>query len=197
MSDVRCGYCWEPFPPENYNIEGGTACRRCGQTVQAYLFPARWQSRWGDAPERVVTIDEASCYYHAANRAAVICDSCGRFLCTLCDLDIGGRHMCSVCLDAGLAKQEVTAFEKQRFRYDTAALALATIPVLLIWIPVITAPIALYLVFKNWSRPVSLVPRSRWRFVVAGGLAAVQLIGILSLIGFVIWTVARGVPNAR
>lgn len=105
--------------------------------------------------------------------------------------------MCSVCLESGLAKQEVTAFEKQRFRYDTAALALATIPVLLIWIPVITAPIALYLVFKNWSRPVSLVPRSRWRFVVAGGLAAAQILGILSLIGFVLWTVVRGVPNAR
>ena len=192
MSDIRCGYCWEPFPVENYNLDGGAACRRCGQVVQAYVFPARWESRAGAMPERVVAAEESGCFYHPANRAAVICDSCGRFLCTLCDLEVGGRHLCPGCLESGLAKREVTAFEKQRFRYDTCALALATLPVLLIWVPVITAPIALYLAVKHWKTPLSLVPRSRWKLALAGALGLVQILAILGLIGFAVWNLSRG-----
>ena len=195
MSDIRCGYCWEAFPVENYNLEGGAACARCGQTVIAYVFPARFESRWGAAPERLVTAEESPCFYHAANRASVICDSCGRFLCSLCDLEVGGRHLCSNCLASGLARQEVTAFEKQRFRYDTCALALSTLPVILIWIPVITAPIALFLVIKHWRRPLSLVPRSRWRLVVAGVFSLLEILVILGSIGFIVWTATR--PGGR
>ena len=39
---------------------------------------------------------EASCYFHAHKRAAVPCDGCGRFLCSLCDLNFFSDE--GVCL---------------------------------------------------------------------------------------------------
>ena len=83
------------------------------------------------------------------------CGRCGRFLCALCDLDIGGRHLCPACVADGpplttatTASGERTAggeLANERFLYDRMALTLAAAPLLFLWpVTLFTAPVALF-----------------------------------------------------
>ena len=131
----------------------------------------------GKSAERVLMSDEAACFYHPAKKAAIPCDSCGRFLCSLCDIDIEGRHVCPRCLESGLDKGKLQTLETSMVRYDSIALSLAIIPLLMFWLTLITAPIALYYCIRYWNAPLSVVKRSRAIFIVAALFAVLELIG--------------------
>jgi hypothetical protein len=186
MSIVQCGACFAPAPPETWN--GGRApCPACGKPVEAYVFPAFSRPLEGARPEQVVTEVEAGCYHHPQNRAVVHCDECGRFLCRLCDLEVDGRHLCPGCLESGMRKRRIRDTDNRRVMYDSLALALATLPLPTLWGPVFGAPAALYFVGRHWSTPLSIVPRTRVRFVLAAVIALLQLAGI----GFLIYLALR------
>ena len=70
--------------------------------------------------------------------------------------------------------------------YDSIALALATLPVLLIWPAIVTGPVTLFLIFRWWHKPGSIVPRTRVRFYLAALFGLVQTGGVVSLI----WLIA-------
>jgi len=186
-NEISCSVCAFPVPPELWNSAGAARCPGCGQRVQALVFPAIRRTRAGDLPQPLGADEEASCFYHPPSRAAVPCDECGRFLCQLCDLDVDGRHICPVCFEAGLTTKKLATVETRRTMYDTVALALATLPALLFWPVIITAPWALSMVIRRWNAPGSLVPRTRIRFYLAGLFAFAEIAGI----GFVIWLFAR------
>lgn len=59
--------------------------------------------------------------------------------------------------------------------YDSLALAISTFPVLLFWPALVGAPWALFLVFRRWSAPSSIVPRTKIRFVLAALFAAAEI----------------------
>ncbi len=122
---------------------------------------------------------EARCYYHGAKKASVVCDECGRFLCELCDIDFKGRHYCTSCLERASAEAEKPVAGKRYVHYDSIALTWA-IGGLLIWfITFITASVALYYVVRHWRSPLSILPRRRWRFVVAG-IVSLATLGLWS-----------------
>jgi hypothetical protein len=64
--------------------------------------------------------------------------------------------------------------------HDSIALGLATLPVLLFWPVLITAPMALFWTIRHWNSPRSLVPRTRVRFYFAAFLALGE-IGLIVL----------------
>jgi hypothetical protein len=129
--------------------------------------------------ERINGGDQASCFYHPAKQAVVDCAHCGRFLCALCDLEVGEAHLCPACLGRGKDQQSVMQQNRGLFRYDMLALALAFWPFLL-FMPstVFTAPLALYITLKHYKTPISITPATRWRFPMAAVLAVGQLIGL-------------------
>jgi len=131
----------------------------------------------GKSAEKVVMSDEAACFYHSAKKAVIPCSTCGRFLCALCDINIGGRHICPRCLESGMDKGKLEALETSRIRYDSIALSLAVIPLLIFWLTLITAPIALYYCIRYWKAPMSVVKRSKATFVVAALFAVAELVG--------------------
>ena len=184
---VRCGECSWPIPAEEWNREAGTRCPGCRQKVQVIAFPAIAGKRVGAAPEAVLAETEASCFFHPESRAAVPCDKCGRFLCRLCDIEADGRHLCPACFQAGIAANQLGNVETRRTMYDTMALALATIPALLVWPVMVGAPAALFVVFRRWNAPRSILPRTRIRFYLAALLAVAEIAGI----AFVIWTLVQ------
>lgn len=151
------------------------------------MFPAIERVRTGAAPEALGADSEASCFYHPESRAVTPCEECGRFLCSLCDLEIDKKHFCPRCFQAGLAGQRLENIETRRTLYDSMALALATLPALLIWPPIFCAPWALFLVIRRWNAPLSILPRTRIRFYLAGLFALAELTGI----GMMIWTIAH------
>ncbi|MDQ3624820.1 MAG: hypothetical protein M3463_20455, partial [Verrucomicrobiota bacterium] len=104
----------------------------------------------------------------------------GRFLCPICDVEFGHRHLCPACLEAGKKKGKIAQLDNRRALYDSTALALGVLPVLIpvfIYFTIITAPMTLYFVIRYWNAPSSVIPRWKWRFVVAAIFAIAQLAG--------------------
>jgi len=179
---IVCAVCSWPVPREFWNREEGVRCGGCGQNVRVSVFPSIDVLVTGAAPEALRAETEASCYYHAQSRAATVCGECGRFLCALCDLEIEGRHICPRCFESGVSAHRIETVEPRRVLWDSVALALATIPFLLIWPALIAAPWALTVIFRRWNAPSSVVPRTKIRFIIAGVFA-------LAEIGFIVFVI--------
>jgi hypothetical protein len=173
---VGCTKCRAPLPPVLYNLAELRPCPNCGAAVQVEVFPAALRSAGpGSAGEAVLIEGEASCFYHPAKKAVVPCESCGRFLCAICDIELSGQHLCPACLESGRKKGRLQQLENRRTLYDNLALATAFYPLLTVWGTLIGAPIALYLSIRYWNAPSSAIPRSKWRFILAIVIALAEL----------------------
>lgn len=186
---VGCTKCRTPLPPDIYNLGDLRACPACGARTLVDVFPAALRPvASGGMGEAVLVEGEASCFYHPAKKAVVPCESCGRFLCAVCDVDLNGQHLCPACVESGRRKGRLEQLENRRTLYDSLALAVAVYPILFVWTTVIGAPIALYLSIRYWNAPSSVIPRTKWRFVLAivlslleiGGWAAVIIAAVYS-----------------
>ena len=184
---IPCAVCSWPVPREFWNREEGVRCRVCHHNVRVTAFPAIDTISTGAAPEALGGETEASCFYHPQSRAARVCDECGRFLCALCDLEVEGRHICPRCFESGVNAHKIATVEPRRTLYDSVALALATLPFLLIWPAIIAAPWSLFIVITRWNAPSSVVPRTKIRFI----LAALFALSELGFIVFVFYMMAQ------
>jgi hypothetical protein len=131
---------------------------------------------------------ESTCFFHAQNRADAACAGCGRYLCSVCRVDFGGRTLCPACLANRGERRAIP--ENSRVLYDRMALVVACVPaVFIFWMfSLLTAPTALILCFYGWRKPGSILPRwRRTRFIVAGTLASAQVVGWLVFFGRLIF----------
>ena len=80
-------------------------------------------------------------------------------------------------MSAGRSARTMTTLEDQRVLYDSVALALAFWPMLFVFPTLVTAPAAIFVALRYWKRPLSILPRSRFRFLLALLLAGGQLVG--------------------
>jgi hypothetical protein len=175
---VSCTKCRAPLPPVLYNLPELRPCPACDAHLQVEVFPAALRPPGpGATGEAVLVEGEASCFYHPAKKAILPCESCGRFLCAVCDVEMNGQHLCPACLESGKKKGRLKQLENRRTLYDSLALAVAVYPMILVWPTIISAPIALYIVIRYWKAPTSVVPRTRWRAVLAVVLALCQIGG--------------------
>lgn len=177
---LACTKCRKPLPAAD--AAALTACPACGGELHVDVFPAFYKPLAPGRPaERVGAELEASCFHHPDKRAAVACDACGRFLCTLCDLELDGRHLCPVCLQSARVQGTVAALQTERVSHDGIALALALYPMLIFWVTPVSAPVALWFTVRAWRKPADGIPRSRARLYAAGILASLQIAGWLAL----------------
>jgi hypothetical protein len=168
---VRCPKCQAQLPPETLNAPEFRPCPACGAPVRADVFAAlEVPVPIGQAGERIVALDQASCFFHVNKKAVVPCEQCGRFLCALCDCDLNGRHFCPGCLESGRRTETIAGLEEARVLYDRQALLLAVVPL------GITALAAFYVAIRYWHHPGSLVAPSRWRMPAALALAGLQVL---------------------
>jgi len=153
-------------------------CPACAVPLQVEVFPALFrQAAAGRAGEAVLADTESACFYHPQKKALLPCEGCGRFLCALCDCELHGQHFCPACLEVGRKKRKIKSLENERTLYDSIALALAVVPLVIFYLTFITAPAALYVAFRFWNAPRSLVHRSRIRLVLAIIFASLQIAG--------------------
>jgi hypothetical protein len=180
---IACTNCSAPLAHESLNQEELAICPSCGVMIRADVFPAIFKSlSQGTAGELLFFEGEASCFYHHNKRAVVACASCGRFLCSLCDVDFNDRHLCPTCLDVGKKKGKIQNLENHRILHDNLCLALAIVP-LIIWpVTILTAPLTIYFVIRYWKRPSSIIKRSKIRLVIALLIAVIQITGMSFLI---------------
>ncbi len=178
---LRCMRCKTSLPWEVFDTPDWTSCPVCRSVFRALGFPAAFRSLNGEAGASSLLPEGASsCFYHLQKVAVLPCDSCGRFLCSLCDVELSGQHLCPGCVAAGRKKGKLTQLENHRFRYDKIALGLAVLPVLLVatmWFTIFTAPAAIFVALRYWKAPSSLLAHTKVRFVVAILIAVAQIGG--------------------
>jgi hypothetical protein len=116
--------------------------------------------------------DQATCFFHPEKAFQACCQRCGRFVCALCDLQLGAEHVCPACFERGRANSGVEAAKAEwRYRdvlYDSIALTtgwgwILFWPVVLAAIPTV---IVLHVKYRKAPRSY-LIPRSGWRFWMA------------------------------
>jgi len=190
MSTIECTACASPLPLSDASKDYGAVCASCTSATWATMFPAAFEPPKSAAAEALAEATEASCFYHLTKRANVACDSCGRFLCKLCQMELGGQTLCPSCVEGGRRKRTLTKLDSHRVLYDSIALGVATIPILMIYIVPFTAPAALYIAIRHWKDQASIVPRSRIRLYLAVlfGLAGLGLF-VLMVVG--LWMARR------
>lgn len=148
-----------------------------------------WKSSTSTVTRSEQAVDgDAVCFFHPSNRAALACDSCGRFLCTICDLPLGSRHLCPNCLSSGLGKDKIPEIVPRRFLWARTAFWIGLLPVILglfLWpFFVVTGPTAVIVALVGWKRPGSLV-RGRQRWAAVTGIV-LGLLQVVFWIGFVL-----------
>ena len=169
MNVVRCPKCQHPQPFEALDDGAPSPCPQCKVELRISTFPAVQRTPVpGAIAEKARLEGETTCFFHPEKKAAVVCDSCGRLVCTLCDVLIAGRHLCPRCIEAGREKKTLTVLETRRTVYPRLALNLAFLPLLLYPVTFITAPLTIFFVFYGWNKPPSLTSgRQRTLLIVA------------------------------
>lgn len=175
---IACPNCRTLLPEAIINTGELHPCPQCRVRVRADVFNA-FQQPVGEIQtgEQVRVEGQAECFYHPGKKAVVPCADCGRLLCSLCQVDFDGRSLCLSCLKAGRDKQKFTALDNRRILYDSLALALAFWPMLTIFATMITAPAVIYVVLRYWKVSAGILPRTRFRFILAMLLAIGQIFG--------------------
>lgn len=177
------------------------ACPACGAVVEVSVFNALLRPTAPTRHGETVMLDgESSCFYHGAKKAVVACDTCGRFLCALCDVSISGSHLCASCVESAVREtNKPTAsarfakerrFKRDYTHYDEIALTLAVIS-LLFYFSLVTLPISVYYTVRYWKQPLSAVPRGKWRFLLAILFQILALAELLFIGGVIVWGILK------
>lgn len=188
---VTCPNCNGDLAPVRTET-GWQSCPYCETRLQIRSWPAMRDNTSATA----AMPDQATCFFHPDKAFHACCQRCGRFVCALCDLQLGAEHVCPTCFERGRDDTGVPAGKAEwRHRdvlYDSIVLAIGWCWILF-W-PVIVAalPAAIFLHVKYRRAPRSyLIPRSGWRFWAAyAGFAWIPLL-IISLIYLPRWIAGR------
>ena len=161
---ITCPHCSMDIPADS---EWGS-CPYCQKWLQVRVWPI---IRPNNSAVSALS-DQATCFFHPDKAFQACCQRCGRFVCGLCDLQLGAEHVCPTCFERGRADTGLNSSKAEwRHRdvlYDSIALVLGW-GWIIVW-PVLLAaiPVAIVLHVKYRKAPRSyLIPRSGWRFWVA------------------------------
>ncbi len=184
---MLCSKCHTPVAGSAFNTKTLQPCGHCRALLQTEVFPAFYKDGNGILSNPTAAAsNEAGCFYHPHKKAVVPCGRCGRFLCDLCDMAMEGGHFCPACLASGRKKNVFRNLENHRVLYDSIALGLALYPLLLFYLTLITAPIAIYTALRYWNAPGSIIRRTKIRYVAALIISAAQLGGWLTGVYFLL-----------
>ena len=180
-SFVACPACGFALPPDALAHGGEAPCPQCRARLSGALFPAFWNP----APAAPGLADhagdgEAVCFFHPENRAALTCDRCGRFICEVCDMPLGTRHLCPTCLTSGLGGEKLPELVVRRFLWSETAMLTGLLPLvagLFVWPGfIVTGTAAVFCALFGWKRPGGL-PGGRRHWLAVLGL----VFGLLQL----------------
>lgn len=181
MLIFKCSKCGqESSPGKNYDSSLFYKCSSCKSRNYVELFPAvKNEIQKGERPEAALN-EESTCFKHSANIAVAACDSCGVYMCKLCDLEIEDKHICPDCLKNKPPKLKTTT--QKTLLYDELALHLTIVPFIFIYAFIITAPMAVVMSILYWNKVDTPYERSHWRFIVAFTLGLLEIFAIAAII---------------
>jgi len=158
----------------------------CGDAHHIWIHPAITRRKEVLSTDALIEEGQSACYFHPNNPATSICSISGRMICELCTTEWEGEKVSFEALQTTIKNGAQKGQHAGRIKWDDVALALAVSPLILWFITIVTAPLALGICLWFWRKgTTSPVRKSRWRYVVAGLLSAVQ-------IGFWFWLLLLG-----
>ncbi len=175
-----------PLPKWELAASEGAVCTMCGSGNVVRVFPAVLAPAHILPSTEAALEGEAACFDHPGKRAVAACHQCGRYVCQLCSVEFGGPAWCPSCVAAGAGEARSANPETSRNLFDSTALILPLASLLVYPLTVIAAPASLVLSLLKWSRPLSLVRRSRWRFVAAILISLGEIAGWTVLIAYLV-----------
>ena len=147
---------------------GWQTCPYCEKRLQIRVWPGVRQNNHA----ATALSDQATCFFHPDKAFQACCQRCGRFVCALCDLQLGAEHVCPTCFERGRADSGAEAGKAEwRYRdvlYDSIALSVGW-GWIVFWPAIVAAfPAVIFLHVKYRKAPRAyLIPRSGWRFWAA------------------------------
>ena len=175
---LRCPNCKRQLEAHAWHDDSSGECRLCGTSFEFMAFPALTAATTRVAPQAAEVAADSVCFFHAQNRAESICEGCGRLLCAVCAVPFMGQKLCPVCIATATRKESAPEAVRGRALHDSIALGIAVLPLLIFYLTLVTAPLALGWVVYAWNKPGSLVRgRSRWRLVLAALFAGAEIAG--------------------
>ena len=187
---IVCSGCGTPVPLLPSVGLKKISCAVCDAELLLEVFPAFFRGRGHSSSGEALGADgESSCFYHERKRAVTVCEECGRFLCALCEVRIGGRILCPGCIERGRSEESLEVLVTRRTLYDGMALSLSVLPLLFFFVTLFTAPLSIFIAIRFWKKPGSILPRTKMRFVLAILFSCIQLAGW----GFVLLEMAKHV----
>lgn len=173
-------------------------CRKCGTSHEGRLYPALFRKKPEEIFEsKLVAGSDASCFHHPAKQAEVACESCGRFLCSVCDIPFEGKHLCSSCFSSERDKGNFSEWDAERKCPGSIALFFVIVSFLIPWFALIVIPGVILYVCMNWKAKGSIVRTSKWRLVLALVLVLIQFLVygsfiVVFIVGFIKGFFLRG-----
>ena len=155
-------------------------CLTCNAKLTVTAFPALYRNEKPVSAAKEASFEDAACFYHPDKKAEQVCESCGRFLCGLCELSLGEEILCAPCLEKLRTKPGQHRLKARQLRYDKLAFSLAIYPLLYFPLTFITAPAAFFIVFRYWNKEMEFAPGRK------GRMAAAFIFALLEIIGWII-----------
>ena len=183
---IACPKCGFLLERADWNQDHFQPCEQCQTNLRLLVFPIAVEPAALPPPNPTASEGDATCYYHSGQQAHAPCSACGRFLCTVCDFDFRGEHMCPSCLKLQSENQVEPVFQRSRMRFDSLALILVTIPAILISPSLICAPIAIFLALRHLNDDRGFLPRTRIRLYLAIFIGVFQIGLWIALAAFLI-----------
>mgnify|MGYP006306577145 CR=1 FL=1 len=193
---LTCLNCGFPLPEPSQAVTGPRQCTGCNAYYEIVTFPAMARPAEAGAPaENVLVEGESSCLYHPTKKASVVCDGCGAFLCTLCDFELGGQHVCPRCIARNNTEAVAVASSPEVTRYDSLAFHLALWPLVFAlfcfpYFMLAAAPASLYFVIRYWNASRQPDGSPSTLMVAAAALAGMELLLMLAAAGFMVLALA-------
>lgn len=161
---ITCPHCSLDIPADSE----WERCPYCQKWLQLRVWPIARQN----SNPLLALSNQATCFFHPDKTFQACCQRCGRFVCALCDLQLGAEHVCPTCFERGRADSGVDASTAEwRYRdvlYDSIALTAGWVWILVWPFIIVALPATIFLHVKYRKAPRSyLVPRSGWRFWMA------------------------------
>jgi hypothetical protein len=149
---------------------GWQSCPYCGKKLQISI----WTVVRSNTNATVALSEQATCFFHPDKAFQACCQRCGRFVCALCDLQLGAEHICPACFERGRGNSGAGAeagkaeWRHRDVLYDSIALTVGW-GWILFWPTIVAAiPTVIVLHVKYRKAPhSSLIPRYGWRFWMA------------------------------
>jgi len=185
---IRCPACNVALDKETGHLEELSPCPACGALLQIEIFPAlNRRIEQGKAAESLLVDDDSSCFYHPTKKAVVCCEGCGRFLCSLCQVELENCNLCPSCLEGGREGDLPRLLHNRHFLHGEVALALSIFPLLFIFPTIVTAPAVLFYVIWFWKDYSGVLSQQRLKMILAFLLASSQvLLWILIITGILL-----------